>query len=231
MEHSKYPGYTRAIARAAELEDYLHELPFLSALEKIRGISVRQLTPRMCGLLLLARSPFMYKNADRRPSDVAQFLWVVSLNYKPDQRAADRFMKKLPLIQATREGNLFPVFRTFERAIDRYVDRAFIDQPALCATSGTVFPIAYEAAVIHPLARAYHWDADRIRDTPCAQLYQFLKLIRRDSYTHEGLGIPTFYPYQDRVRRRIIMRWRRRAWVAGFGDDVEAYLKSIGKAA
>src|SRR5687768_11564646 len=101
---SKYPGMGRAMARAAQLEDFLHDLPFLATLENIRGVSVRQLTARMCGLLLFVRSPFLYKGAVRRPQDVAQFLWIVSPDYKPDQKAADRYMKKLPLITATREG-------------------------------------------------------------------------------------------------------------------------------
>lgn|GEM_PF-3247166 len=214
---SDYPGYSRAIARAAQLEDFLHTLPFLSALEKIRGISVRQLTPRMCGLLLFVRSPFMYPGAPRGAGDVAQFLWIVSPGYKPDQKAADRFMKKLPFIEATRHGKLYPVFAAFCRAIERYIDRAFIDQPALCEASTTVFPIAYEMAIIHPIARAYHCPPpfDAIRDTPCALLYQSLKLIRRDSHAHEGMGIPAFTPYQDRVRRRIVMKWHRRAHALG----------------
>lgn len=217
---SSYPGYTRAIARAAQLEDFLRDLPFLSTLEKIRGLSVRQLTPRMCGLLLFARSPFMWKGAERRADDVAQFLWIVSLKYKPDQKAADRFMRALPFIQATREGKLFPVFQVFRRAIDRYIDRAFIDQPALSANSTTIFPVAYQAAIVHPLARAYRWDQERILDTPCAQLYQFLKLIRRESSTVTGeLGIPVFYPYQDRARRRIVMKWHRRAHALGISVE------------
>lgn len=236
MLHSLYPGMSRALGRAAQLEDFLHDLPFLSTLEKIRGISVRQLTPRMCGLLLFARSPFMYKGAERQADDVARFLWIVSPDYKADQKAADRFMRKLPLIQATREGKLFPVFRAFCRAIDRYIDRAFIDQPALCEASTTLFPIAYEMAIIHPIAHYYHCPPpfDAIRDTPCALLYQSLKLIRRESMSHEGMGIPAFTPYQDKVRRRIIFKWRRRAYLAGFGNDnhsVESYLRSLGKAA
>lgn len=219
---SAYPGYTRAITRAAQLEDFLRDLPFLSTLEKIRGISVRQLTPRMCGLLLFARSPFMWKGIERSVDDVAQFLWIVSTKYKPDQRAADRFMRSLPFIQATRHGKLFPVFQVFCRAIDRYLDRAFIDQPAMSANTSTVFPIAYEMAIIHPIARAYHCAPpfDAIRDTPCALLYQSLKLIRRESSTIAGeLGIPTFYPYQDKVRRRIVLKWHRRAYALGISVE------------
>jgi hypothetical protein len=225
-----YPGYTRAIARAAQLEELLHDLPFLSALEKIRGISVRQLTPRMCGLLLFARSTFMYKGAVRGVDDVARFLWIVSPDYKPDQKAADRFMRKLPLIAATREGKLYPVFRAFERAIDRYVDRAFIDQPAMCANSATVFPVAYQAAIVHPIARAYHWDEERILDTPIARLYQFLKLIQRERGAIAGeLGTPAFYPYQDRIRRRIVMRWHRRAQALGVSVEDCVALFSRGQ--
>lgn len=234
---SKYPGYERAMARASQIEDLLHDLPLLSALEKIRGISVKQLTPRMCGLLLFVRSPFMYRGLDRRPQDVAQFLWIVSPQYKADQKAADRFMRSLPLISATREGKLFPVFNAFCRAIDRYLDRAFIDQPALCAASATVFPVAYELAIIHPIATAYNCPPpfDAIRDTPCALLYQSLKLIRRDRGAIAGeLGIPSFTPYQDKIRRRISMKWRRRAYLAGFGnesDSPDRYLASLGKVA
>lgn len=228
----RYPGYNRAMARAAQIEDYLHDLPFLATLQKIRGISVRQLTPRMCGLLLFVRSPFLYKAAERRVDDVARFLWIVSPDYKPDQKAADRYMRRLPLISATRKGELYPVFRSFCRAIDRYLDRAFIDQPPQMASSnGPLFPVAYEAAIIHPIARAYHWDADRVLDTPIAQVYQFLKLIQRERVTSEGMGVPAFTPFQDRMRRRIVLKWRRRAFAAGFGADVEAYLNSIGAAA
>jgi hypothetical protein len=216
---SDYPGYNRSIARCAQIEDFLHDLPFLSTEEKIRGIKVKQLTPRMCGLLLFARSPFMYKGAVRGAADVARFLWIVSPGYKPDQKKADRFMRSLPLIAATRAGKLFPVFRAFERAIDRYIDRAFIDQPAMCDGS-TVFPVAYQAAIIHPIARAYAWEPDRILDTPVAQLYQFLKLIQRERGGIAGeMGVPSFYPYQDRARRRIVMRWHRRAHQMGISVE------------
>lgn len=229
---AKYPGYTRAIAKAAQLENFLNDLPFLATLEKIRGITVKQLTPRMCGLLLFVRSPFLYKGAVRAPDDVARFLWIVSLDYKSDQKAADRWMHDLPLIPATRKGMLAPVFHAFCRAIDRYVDRAFIDQPALCESSATIFPVAYQAIIIDPIAREYGWTREEILDTPIAQLYQYLQIIRRRAGAVAGeMGIPVFSPYQDKVRRRIIMRWRRRAYTAGYGDNVEAYIDSLKEAA
>lgn len=217
MEHHKYPCMTRSLAKAAQIDDLLHDLPFLFPLGKIRGITVRQLTPRMCGLLLFVRSPFMYRGATRRPQDVAQFLWIVSPKYREDQKSADRFMKNLPLIPATREGKLFPVFTMFCRAIDRYLDHAFIDEPATSPGSATVFPVAYQPAIIHPIALAYNWEAERVLDLPIAQLYQFLKLIRRDRAAMAGEIMPPAFgsTYQDKVRRRIVLKWHRRAHALG----------------
>jgi hypothetical protein len=226
-----YPGYERASQRARQLEDYLRDLPFLFSLDTIRGVTVRQLTPRMCGLLLFARSPFLYKGATRRPDDVARFLWVVSPEYKPDQAAADAYMKSIPLIKATREGRLFPVFNSFCRAIGRYIDRAFFDQPPSAAESGPIFPVAYQTAIIHPIARGYSWPAERILDMPVAQLYQLLKCIQRERSAAAGMGIPVFSPYQDKVDRRIILRWHRRAHAAGMSvEDYVAQFKARGAA-
>lgn len=219
---SDYPGMTRALWRAARLEDYLHDLPFLSTVENIRGITVRQLTPRMCGLLLFAQSPFLYKCVMRTPVDVALFLWIVSPEYKPSQKAADTYMADL---------KIFPDIQPFCRGIDRYLDRAFVDQPPVSSGSSAapIFPVAYQASIVHPLAASYGWPQEvldaqgqpipglGILDKPIAQLYQFIKLIR---YHNDLNGsIPSFTPYQDKVRSRIVRRWRNKA--ADMGIPVE----------
>jgi hypothetical protein len=234
---SDYPGYERGLARLRRVEDVLRAFAMTRQLERINGIHVRQLTPRHLDLLLLIGSPFLISPARRRafrvfaqPEDVAQFLWIVSPDNPLDgSRPPENFF-----------ANLRPdepdYFRQFYRAIDRYYDRAMLDRPA-APLGGRAVATSLSASMVNRIASAFSWKDeifDRkgrpipfagILDMPVARLYQYWRWI----ITDRNPQTPLFSRFQDAFKSRVILKWRGRAKAAGFGDDVRAYLISVGK--
>jgi hypothetical protein len=163
---SDYPGYERGMARMQRVEDVLRAFAMTPLLERINGISVRQLTPRMFDLLFLISSPFLVSPAKRRqfglrarPEDVAQFLWIVSPGNPLDSSPPPKNFF----------ANLRPdepaYFRQFYRAIDRYFDRAMLDRPA-GAIGGRVVSTSFTASVVNRIAGAYGWPAEVFSTPP-----------------------------------------------------------------
>lgn len=217
----------RAEGRIARVEEVLRTFAMTGLDESINGIPCRQLTPRHIDLLLLANSPFLYKRESRKKyrviaqaEEVAQFLWIVSptnpLNGAPPP--ADFFKTLRP------DEPVY--FRHFYRAIDRYYDRAMIDQTH-GSGNGRVVPTALSVSMINRIAAAYGWPAevlDRkgrpipgkgIMDMPVARLNQFVMWIRVESDS----GTPIASKLRDRVHVRIVLRWHARAKELGVSVD------------
>jgi hypothetical protein len=241
---SDYPGYERGRARMRRVEDVLRTFALTRLPERINGIEVRQLTPRMLDLLVLTNSIFLVPRETRRKfnvralaEEVAQFLWIVSLKNPLDgsKPPADFYASLRP--------DEPEYFQRFYRAIDRYMDRALLDRPA-AAIGGRIVSTAFSVAIVHRIAAAYGWEDEvfdtkgrrpipfkGILDKPIARLYQHTRWIELDN----NPSAPIFSRFQDAFTKRTIIKWRARAVADGrFGDDiatvdVRAYLIAIGK--
>jgi hypothetical protein len=247
LEH--YPGLARGLARLAQVEQVLRSAAMFDGLEEINRVPVVRLTPRHVEQLLLVKSPFFYHGVAREPEHVAQFLWIVSpsnrLNGRPRRskmqsffwwlfRACgcapterDLFVRSLPLHQ----------YRRFYRGIDRYLDRMFLDQPASSAGGGRLIGTAWGISMVNRIATAYGWPDQvmddegfpvpgaGVLDMPIPRLYQYIRWL--DCVADPDR--PVFSKFSDAFKRRVVLAWRRRAFLAGFADDVPAYLLSIGR--
>jgi len=201
--HSQIPGYNRAYNRGARLEESWRELPFLGdrVTEKIRSLEVRLITLRMFLQLCRARSRFLC-GGTIRPQDVTLFLWRISPSYSPGDKSA-----RLSIAQKVASD--WPDAKCWKRAIDRYLDRMFLDKPP---TSGgkSESDACFAAAMIHEIASAYGWDADSILDTPMPALFQYVRQIQRDRMSKYGKDLPRFNPLRSRFTKKVVDRHRKK---------------------
>ena len=186
---SKIPGLTKAVAKAAAIEDTIRRRAFLPHVTTLCGLAVRPFTPRHFLFLDEARSPFLSGHIPG-PEHVGIFLWLVSTdfvlpspqiplsNVRQRRHAFTQRIGRIPFIKALTE-------------IGAYLDEALLDRPG---GGGGDDPIASFAAVlVDDIAAAYGWqdeilDADGqpvhgagILDKPIARLCQYRRLIwRRD---------------------------------------------------
>lgn len=245
---SEYPGLERGLARLQRVGDVLRTFAMTPLLERINGLSVRQLTPRHVDLLLLISSPFLISAEKRREfriliqsQDVARFLWIVSpVNPLDGTPPPPEFFKTL-------RPNEPGYFQQFYRAIDRYLERAMFDRPDK-ALDGQVVATSLSASTVNRVAGAYGWP-DEVMEVPEPPLRTRLWcwLLRRpwprlSPRPVMGAGImdmpiarlyqyirwikadrnpsaALFDKYRDACRDRRIMKWRGRAKAAGFEDD------------
>jgi hypothetical protein len=243
MVLTDYPGYERGLARMRRVEDVLRTFALTRLPEKINGIEVRQLTPRMLDLLVLTNSIFLVPRETRHavgvaalPEEVAQFLWIVSLQNPLNGRNPPKgFFASL-------RPDEHDYFQRFYRTIDRYMDRALLDRPA-AAVGGRIVSTAFSVAIVHRIAAGYGWPAEvadakgrpvqfaGILDMPIARLYQYTRWLHVDA----DPSAPIFSRFQDAFRKRKIIKWRARAVADGrFGSDiatvdVRSYLIATGK--
>lgn len=157
---SEYPGYERGRARMRRVEDVLRAFAMTRLPERVNGLDVRQLTPRMLDLLVLTNSIFLVPKATRLAfkvaalaEEVAQFLWIVSLENPLDgSKPPAGFFASLRPDEPE-------YFQRFYRAIDRYMDRALLDRPA-GAVGGRIVSTSFSVAIVHRIAAAYGWPAE-----------------------------------------------------------------------
>lgn len=184
----------RARARGAALEQNLRSGAFLPFPEKICGIEAVPLTLRILGRLRAARSPFLVGGGIRAGHIVA-FLWAVSPGYTL-KSSPKKNKAKQELIE---RAAMLP-YRRAVSGIRKYLFLSWMDRPPVRRNRKDDLPsVAFEAAIIHHIARIYHWDDEQILDKPMKRLYQYLTMIRLD-------GDPkavTFNPIVDRLVRRL----------------------------
>lgn len=200
----------RALARAKRIEEKLRERAFLPVGEEINGVDVKQFTLRKLTILFQFRSPFLYGGI-REIEDVGQFLWIVSPHYSTEaqeiplpwwrRRWARWRGHRIPTVREAYMAQvvMHPNWHLFYRAIDRYIERAFMDTPP-SSSGGKSIGACYAAAMIHRIACTYHWEMDKILDTPVAALFQLLKWIE----VMHNPNVPQFNPLQDRIKARLM---------------------------
>jgi len=191
MQLDQIPEVQKAVAKAADECDARRDYAFTDLPEKIGRLAVAQLSVRHVFLLFAVRSPFLC-GGERTAGHIAQFLWIVK---GPSSDDRSRFLTRVAKLDAL----------ATLRAIERYLDRAFMDAPGGPRSSGSHATASFAAAVVHRLAEKYGWAENAILDLPIARCFQYLRLMRRDD-APEAVQIN---PLIDRARRLAFARWKR----------------------
>jgi len=168
MELHEVPGYTEAVARVLSETEALRELAFTDFPVKILDLEVSQLTLRKFFLLACAGNPLLF-GGNVGPEHVVQFLWVVSLDFDPDD-----VEKRDIFVQLAAEMH----FANTVSAIRKYCQDSLMDRPPANANADPIeSPTCWLAYFIDRFASEYHWTEDQILDKPIARLYQLLRQI------------------------------------------------------
>lgn len=194
----------RARARARRIEDSLRETAFLPLTVQINGVTVKQFTLRHFTILSKIRSPFLV-GGPVMGEDIATFLWVVSPQYSAEPRIfvpKSRWRRwrmkarrqRYPTVREVfmAELVLHPRWRLFCRAIDRYLDRAFMDRPP-SVEGGKFITASYAAAIIHRVGKRL--TREETMETPLAAVFQLIKW--RDA--EDDPKTPQFNPLQSQI--------------------------------
>jgi hypothetical protein len=186
-----HPAYRRAKEWGIAIEERARAAPFRELKETICGIPVVPLTLRIIRRLKEARSPFLV-GGHVTPGALVAFIWAVSPDYKLGTTAPDALIEQVRALPFTR----------VRREIRRMVFYAWMDRPPVSRKNGSSAPpaVAFEVAMIHHIAKAYHWDGEKIRNIDLRVLHQFLTMIRIDG---DSKAV-TFNPIVSRLTKRVL---------------------------
>lgn len=178
LDLEKIPGY----AEARKTEQQNRDLAFCDWPVPLCGLSVNQFT--YMHLLILGNCDNRFI-ADQDPDaeDVAFFLWVVSLDYRPnDTKARDKFCKGI-----ARKVKFVPACRE----IEAYLKRSFQDAPAGGGQASFKSYTSFVAPVCDFFAREYGWDDQAVLRKPIARIFQLLRRIEMRSNRRAVLFNPS----------------------------------------
>ena len=184
------PGFREAVQRQTDLRDDA----FLEFTAIICGIEIRQMTPHDFLILDAANSPFLSGNAIEL-SDIARFLWILSPEYRPRAKWAQR-----------RFGRVCRKINTVEAAlqIDKYLEVTFQDSPGSSGGNRVSFA-GWCAHLINYISSEYGWTRDEIMSCPLRILYQLQRCIRK---SHDPDAI-LFNPSDEITRKSILLKQQR----------------------
>lgn len=148
-------------AIASESEDRC--LAFLCESDRICGLDVKPLTLRLLERLKLARSPFIL-GGQVNHVQVAQFLWIVSVDFSPDKEKRDAWLSE-------RQGI---VVTDAIKEIDEYLDRAFLDSRIFGKKSRPMVSVSASVA-LEMAGEPWRMKWQEIMDYPLAVLFQLMK--------------------------------------------------------
>lgn len=163
FDPNQIPGY----AEAREAEQANRDLAFLNFPMPLCGVLVRQFSLKHLIILGNCGNPFVTGGAAPSPEQIAQFLWVVSDEYAPDQKKMKKFaagLGSLKYMQAIKD-------------ITGYLEAAFQDAPS--SGGGGKLYTASCAALVETIAHEFGWDDEQIMNKPVARLFQYIRLIRK----------------------------------------------------
>ena len=124
------------------------------------GVEVRQMTLRDFFILDGLGSPFL-RSEPFTIADIGVFFWVLSKEFKPCQKARDKFCEVIKDVKIAKA----------EEEINRYLDLTFTD--ADTATSAdTKRYSTYISYQIDLYAKEYGWTIPDIMDLPMRQIFQ-----------------------------------------------------------
>lgn len=157
------PGYREA----REREQANRDLAFLDFPIPLCGVIVRQFNLKHLVLLGNLGNAFVSRAELPTAVDIAQFLWVVSTEYSLDDKARDKFVKKLRKLK----------YGACLAEINAYLAQAFQDAPPAAGDSGKLYTSSC-ASLVELIAHEYKWDDETIMQKPIARLFQYVRLIK-----------------------------------------------------
>lgn len=186
------PGLTEALEEASKKEAFLRDLPFLDVTLEICGIEVKQFTPRHFILLDVGGSPFL-QGGKITAEAVAQFLWVVSVDYcGGDKSACAGFARKIVEVG----------FDDAVTQIGEYLDEAFFDRPSSSSKSSAAVT-SFLATLVDLIAGCYGWTREYILEKPFAELYQYVRRIQ----LRDNPSLALVNRFSDKVRRESVLEY------------------------
>lgn len=205
------------MARIQRVEDLLRERVFLPVNEAIDGIEVARLNLDRLLVLIHTRSAFLSRTVPFW-DEVALFLWVVQPGYRAPAtpREARRAISAQRAfgheVSVKLGGRRYfntptPQFRRLVRAIERYLDRTFLDlPPALEGGGGSRVAASFPAVLVHLFGVG---NRDRTMQLPLAELLQYIPLIALDRAAEGSTPAPPKFSYlYDRAKQRFLEHWR-----------------------
>lgn len=200
----------RARARAKRIEDIRRERAFLPIGEFINGVEVLPFKLSHLTRLFHARSPFFF-GGPVRAGDIGLFVWIVSPHYDHLNQKIRRDWRWLPWrvwmklrrrrIPRIREAFvaqvlLHPRFPLFHKAINQYIDRAFMDRPPTMEAGKTI-ETSYAASILHKMMQAYGGEIETWLGTSMVAIFQLLKWVDVEAEPRT----PQFTPLQSRIEQ------------------------------
>lgn len=205
MDVLEIPGYARAVLH----ERVIRDAAFLGITESIGPFEVVPLTLRHWLILRMMHSPFLTKETPS-PSDVTNFLWLLSVDFSPSNRRAKRRFEKrcrklffppryLALLNtqsardrhdAKREKKMIEAAKIIDAARN-YINESLQDRPP--ATKTSVFEADHysDAAFFCSLfGREFGWSQEETLNMPVKRLFQYLNEVRE----RKGGRVPMFNP-------------------------------------
>lgn len=190
-----WPQYLQAINR----EDIIREYALLPITLMIGGVEVLQMTPLHYMYLDFINSPFVGKKTEIDSEDVAQFLWIVSTEYK--ERNPELKKQFLDRIKRTED------VEKLIKDIDNYVEETFLDAPFNPEVDTRKrFPDSFYAwtiGYIDTLATAYGWSDEYIIRLPFSRIFQYVKVIDAKSTALTGEKARMINRFSDPFKSQI----------------------------
>jgi len=137
---------------------------WLNLTTEISGVEVRQMTLNHFFLLDGIESPFL-KNRSFTPGDLGVFLWILSPDYKPCDKARNQFIKSIVNVNIAEAVN----------DISDYLTATF--QDAETSEDNSKKYANFIAYMVDMFAREYGWQTDYILNLPMRQIYQLATAI------------------------------------------------------
>lgn len=137
---------------------------WLNLTSEIAGVEVRQMTLNHFFLLDGIESPFL-KNRSFTPGDLGVFLWILSPDYKPCDKARNQFIKSIVNVNIAEAVN----------DISDYLTATF--QDAETSEDNSKKYANFIAYMVDMFAREYGWQTDYILNLPMRQIYQLATAI------------------------------------------------------
>lgn len=183
---AEIPGYAEAQKQEREARD----LAFCDWPVPLCGLSVRQFT--LTHLLILGNCDNAFVSGGvPEAEDVAFFLWVVSLEYVPnDAEKRDAFVSEISGGIKYLEGC---------KEVSAYMTRAFQDSPPSADIQSKAYT-SFAATFCDLFAYEYGWDDSLTMNKPIARLFQLYRRIQKRSNPKAVLFNPS-----DRVISQYLM--------------------------
>ena len=162
MAAPKYPRAEYEAALASELED--RAVVFLGLQETICGVLCDPLTPRRVEWLRLAKSPFIV-GGKVGPTEIAQFLWIISAAFVPSKEKRDKFIPTILNLDVAKA----------REDIEQYLDRAYLNSIGSSNQRPCISPCASYAFAL--AGEPYRMPWREVLDTPLGVIFQLIGAV------------------------------------------------------